>query len=94
MPPPHSWTESEHDLIRSRRPRASWDDIARELKLSRWCVIDHARRIGLWTEDKKPVAARAEWDRSWEPPEPLRPGHPESWGCIVRGTMLEGAAYA
>jgi hypothetical protein len=85
MPPPHNWLPSEHDLIRVRRPHTSWDDIAREIGLARWTVIDYVRRVGLWTEDAKPVPRAAEWERSWEPPEPLRPGHPVSWGVISKG---------
>jgi hypothetical protein len=90
MPPPHDWTESEHALIRARRPHTSWDDIARELGIARWTVIDHAKRVGLWTSDQKPLPETTEPNRErW----PMPAGHETSWSAITAGTVLEGARY-
>lgn len=85
----HQWTPAEDAQLRRLRVEgASWEVIAKSLKLTRWTVIERGRRIG---------ARRPPLD--FQPPpedparEPLPAGHPRTWGAITAGTVLEGMPY-
>jgi len=89
MPKRIVWTEVQDMKIRRMRAeRASWDNIAIAVGVTRWTVIERGRRLGarLPPHDFEPPA---------EDPErsPMPPGHPETWGVIIRGTSLDGMHY-
>jgi hypothetical protein len=89
MPKKIEWTEAQDAIIkRLRAENASWDTIAEAVSVTRWTVIERGRRIGarLPPPDFEPVP---------EDPEraPLPPGHPETWGAIIKGMVLEGTPY-
>ena len=89
MPKKIEWTEAQDLTIRRMRAEsATWDAIAHAIGVTRWTVIERGRRLGarLPPPDYEPPA---------EDPErpPMPPGHPESWGAIIRGTCLEGMPY-
>jgi hypothetical protein len=90
MPKRIVWTEAQDTQIRRMRAdRSSWDTIAAAVGVTRWTVIERGRRLN--ARLPTPVTH----DRSFDDTEraPLPPGHPESWGAIIRGTTLEGVVY-
>jgi hypothetical protein len=83
------WTEGQDTQIRRLRTEgASWDVIALALGLARWTVIERGRLIGL---ERPPANAVASPDESDRPPLPA--GHKESWGAIIRNTILDGMPF-
>lgn len=89
MPKKIEWTEGQDNNIkRMRAENASWDMIAAAIGVTRWTVIERGRRLGarLPPMDFEPPP---------EDPErmPLPPGHPDTWGAIIKETPLEGMAY-
>jgi hypothetical protein len=89
MPKKIVWTDAQDSRIkRMRAESASWDSIAVAVGVTRWTVIERGRRIGarLPPPDFEPAP---------EDPErlPLPPGHPDTWGAIIKGTALEGMPY-
>jgi hypothetical protein len=89
MPKKIVWTEVQDTKIkRMRAESASWDNIAIAVGVTRWTAIERGRRLGarLPPPDFEPPQE--------DPERPaLPPGHPETWGSITRGTMLEGMPY-
>jgi hypothetical protein len=89
MPVKLVWTPQRDTLLkRMRSERAAWDTIAAALGISRNAAMERARRVG----------ARLPPPDAAPPPEdpnrpPLPAGHDASWGAIVAGTLLEGAAF-
>jgi len=83
------WTEVQDMKIkRMRAESASWDCIAVAVGVTRWTVIERGRRLGarLPPPDFEPA--------SEDPDRPaLPPGHPETWGFIIKGMSLEGMPY-
>lgn len=83
-----AWTaEQDARLNALRASGLTWDAVAASLGLRRNTVHERGRRIG---------ARRAPPCRP--PPEdpnrgPRCPGHPETWGLLIRGTLLEGTPY-
>jgi hypothetical protein len=89
MPPKTIWTDAKDDQIRRLRiAGATWDAVAVALGLTRWTVIERARRLGVRLRLAHIPAP---------PPDPerpcLSPGDPVSWGAITQGTLLEGQPY-
>jgi hypothetical protein len=83
------WTEVQDMKIkRMRAESVSWDIIAVAVGVTRWTVIERGRRIGA----RLPPA---DYEPPPEDPERLAlpPGHLETWGAIVKGTLLEGFPY-
>ena len=88
MSPSLIWTAARDlQLKRLRAEGASWNTIAAALGLSRFAVIERARRIGA---RKPPDHAPASEDPERET---LPAGHSVTWGSITAGTVLEGLAY-
>jgi hypothetical protein len=84
------WTEALDEQLRIlREARLTWDRVAVEMGLGRNTVLERARRIGARTKRRSlPVEATEARDR------PARPaGHPQTWGMLTAGTVLEGEAY-
>ena len=92
MPVKMEWsTAQDAELRRLRAASVTWDGGAARMGIGRNTGIERARRIGI---PKRGVV---------QPPSPpvieaidRRPrpaGHPDSWGAITRGTVLEGEAY-
>lgn len=89
MPPRIVWTDGKDQIIRDGRATgATWDRLAAILGVSRWAVIMRGEAIGVPKPYRAP-SVRTEAER-----EPYPPGHPETWGAITRGTVLDGARYA
>ena len=89
MPKKLEWSEAQDLTIKRMRAEcASWDVIATAIGVTRWTVIERGRRIGA----RLPPP---DFDPPPEDPErpPLPPGHPETWGAIIKGTSLEGELY-
>ena len=93
MPEPLNWSQSQDlQLRRMRAEGASWDDVAAELRVSRWTAIERGRKLGACRRDPTPD------DREpYRAPdlgrEPLPPGHKASWGALVGHTLLHGQSY-
>jgi hypothetical protein len=67
----------------------TWPALAEAMGLGRNTVIERGRRIGARNlPRRRPVVEAEALDR---PPRP--PGHPDSWGLITAGTVLEGSPY-
>jgi hypothetical protein len=83
------WTEAQDLKIRRMRAEsASWDNIAVAVGVTRWTAIERGRRLGARLPPPgSPLPA--------EDPErpPLPPGHPETWGAMIKGMSLEGMPY-
>jgi len=93
MPEPLIWSEPRDlQLRRMRTEGACWDEIATELKVSRWSAIERGRKIGARQRDPAtcdPTSCPApNLSR-----EPLPPGHQASWGALVGHTLLHGQSY-
>jgi hypothetical protein len=89
MPKKIQWTEAQDLKIRRMRAeRATWDTIAEAIGVTRWTVIERGRRLGA----RLPPP---EFEPDGEDPErpALPPGHPDTWGPIIKGTCLEGSPY-
>lgn len=88
------WTDQlDAAISRMRHAEQTWEGIAAAIGVSRWKIIERAKIIGVWTP---PLPRKAD-PETFAPPderEPFEPGHPETWGAITRGTLLEGAPYA
>lgn len=52
MPPSRIWTQSEDDLLRTF-PTLTWQDMAGQFGISRWTVVDRAKRIGAWKQSPR-----------------------------------------
>jgi len=75
-------------IKRMRAESASWDNIAVAVGVTRWTVIERGRRLGARLPPSDFVPA------SEDPERPaLPPGHPETWGVIIKGMSLEGMPY-
>jgi hypothetical protein len=84
------WTDVlDTRLCVLRHAGVTWDGIAEAMGLPRNTVLERGRKIGARRATLRPVFAVVE---SKDRP-PLTPGHPESWGLITAGTVLEGVAY-
>jgi hypothetical protein len=83
------WTDVQDMKIRRMRAEsASWDTIAIAVGVTRWTVIERGRRLGarLPPPDFQPPPD--------DPERPaLPPGHPETWGIIIKETSLDGMPY-
>jgi len=84
------WTATLDGEVRALRMAGlTWDSVAREMRLGRNTVLERGRRLG---------AARPR--RRLKPPieedadRPAKPaGHPDTWGLIIAGTVLDGTPY-
>jgi hypothetical protein len=84
------WTPAlDGTLLRLRAAGAGWGEIALALALGRYTVVERGRRLGARKMPAAPVLPVIE-DRD-RPPRGA--GHPDSWGLITAGTVLEGLAY-
>ncbi len=83
------WDAERDERLRALRGAGmTWDGIAAMLGLGRNTVLERGRRIGA----RRPTPVRrAEPEDPGRPPRP--PGHPETWGLLTRGTLLEGTPY-
>jgi hypothetical protein len=89
MPNKLAWTDAQDTQLRRLRAEgASWDNIAAALGVTRWAVIERGRRIGARRPPPDFVPTAEDLGR-----EPLPPGHPNSWGRIILGTVLDGMPY-
>ena len=89
MPRKIEWSEAQDATIRRMRAEnASWDSIAAAVGVTRWTVIERGRRLGarLSHPEEDPVSDDLERPT-------LLPGHPDTWGAIIKGTSLEGMPY-
>ena len=84
------WTpELDMRLQGLREAGLTWDGIAAEMGLGRNTVLERGRKIGARRLRPRPAPV-AEESRD----RPARQaGHPETWGLLTAGTVLEGEAY-
>ena len=86
MPKKIEWTEVQDMKIkRMRAERASWDDIAIAVGVTRWTVIERGRRLG--ARLPPPISNRRPRMRTRPA---LPPGHPTTWEAISRGHTSRG----
>jgi len=82
-----SWSPAQDMQIRRRRIEgASWETIAAELALPPRDVAARGHRLGA-ARSRTPGAAQDALR------EPLPAGHPDSWGALTAGTVLQGLPY-
>src|SRR5271155_1597203 len=84
------WTAALDSEVRALRTAGlTWDAVAREMRLGRNTVLERGRRIGARRprQHSEPATEEAA-DRPAKPA-----GHPDTWGLITAGTVLEGAPY-
>ncbi|MDD2860649.1 MAG: AsnC family protein [Acidiphilium sp.] len=88
-----NWTETADNTIRRMRAGgATWAAIGDVLGLSRNTIIERGRRIQA-VGGPVPVRKPVRLPENDPNREPLRAGHPISWGILTRGTVLEGVAF-
>ena len=89
MPQKLVWTAPlDAQLRRMRFDGQSWDEIAAELRISRWSTIERGRKLRAGKPEPGPRAQTADLGR-----DPLPAGHRTSWEILVAGSVLEGATY-
>jgi hypothetical protein len=84
------WTETRDEQLRALREAGlTWDAIAGAMDLGRNTVLERARKIGvrMWRQ-----RAPAEMVEARDRPA-RQAGHPQTWGMITAGTVLEGERY-
>lgn len=84
------WTDHlDGRLLALRAGGCTWDEAALALGLGRNTVVERGRRLGARKLPKQaPAIVLEPLDRP-----ALPPGHPNSWGLLTAGTVLDGAAY-
>jgi hypothetical protein len=83
------WTpELDGTLCALRAAGLTWDGIAREMGYGRNTVLERGRKIGARRVPPPPLVPEEARDRP-----PRQAGHPETWGLLIAGTLLEGEAY-
>jgi hypothetical protein len=80
--------EMDQRLTALRGSGESWDAIALTLGLTRWTTIERGRRLGARRPPPKPQPPAEDPNRP-----PLPAGHPQTWGLLTAGTLLDGAPY-
>lgn len=94
MPEALTWSQPQDlQLRRMRAEGASWDQIATELRLSRWSVIERGRKFGVSKGMNEQVASANEPLLPNPGREPLPAGHHVSWGALISQTTLHGQSY-
>jgi hypothetical protein len=83
------WTAALDAQLRALRGAGvTWEGVADAMALGRNTVLERGRRIGARRPQKPPPIAEEAADR------PARPaGHPQTWGLLTEGTVLDGAPY-
>jgi hypothetical protein len=81
--------ERDNRLILMRAARASWDDIAAAIGVSRSKAIELGHRLGARMQPK-PDGGAAPGRRTVKA---LPVGHPVSWETLTAGGMLAGVPY-
>jgi len=90
MPACKTWAKARDEQLRDLREAGlTWDGIAEAMGLGRNTVLERARKIGIrmW-RPRAPAALVEARDRP-----PRQAGHPQTWGMITAGTVLEGERY-
>jgi hypothetical protein len=84
------WTPTlDAQLCLLRCQGATWDGIAQYMGLGRNTVLERGRKIG--ARALRPAQPRPVLEHRDRPARPA--GHPETWGLITSGTVLDGEAY-
>ena len=92
MPVKMDWsTAQDAELRRLRAACVTWDDVAMRMGIGRNTGIERARRIGIPKRGAVQPQSLPIVEAVDRRPRPA--GHPDSWGAITRGTVLEGEAY-
>lgn len=80
------------DAMRARD--MEWTEIADALGVSRSCIARFLEKVPAVADASRLVPGDLPAIPAVETREPYPPGHPETWGVIIRGTVLEGVEYA
>jgi hypothetical protein len=84
------WTQALDEQLREMRVAGmTWDGIAAALALGRNSVLERARKIG--ARVPRQVVRLVEEEPRDRPARPA--GHPQTWGLITDGTVLDGERY-
>lgn len=100
MAAPRQWTEREIERLRTVNGSISSNVLAREFRCCRWTVLPKERDLAILRTKLEPSGR----DRITRPePYPIPPfprdqhplpaGHPETWGLLTRGTVLDGTPW-
>lgn len=104
MAAPHSvtrnWTDAEIGRLRRAGGLISSTVLALEFNCCRSAVLDKERKLGI-RRQKREARGRTPVTKSKYyavPPfprdeQPLPAGHPETWGLLTRGTVLDGTPW-
>ncbi len=85
-----AWTVGLDEQLRALRAGGhTWDQVALQMGYGRNTVLERGRKIGA-PKMPKPCVRDVE-EAADRPARP--PGHPATWGLIIAGTVLDGAAY-
>jgi len=82
------WDASlDQTILALRWSGLTWEAIAAKMGLGRYTVVERGRKLGA---RRRPhgVAVGESADRACRVA-----GHPETWGLLVKGTVLEGSPY-
>jgi hypothetical protein len=89
IPNKRLWTSAQDTRIkRLRAEGATWDEIAVDLGLTRWLVIERDRRVGARLPPPDFIASPDHPDR-----DPLPAGHARTWGAMNANTVLVKEPY-
>lgn len=83
------WTPELDERLRGLRAAGTtWDGIAAALSLGRNTVLERGRKIGARRLPPLRLDAEELRDRAAR-----QAGHPQTWGLLTCGTVLDGEAY-
>lgn len=82
------WTDELDAAVRRLRAAGrTWEQVSAEMGIGRNSLIERGKRLGA----RRVLPARPVAEARDRPPWPA--GHPQTWGMITHGTLLQGAAY-
>ena len=84
------WTAALDGEVRALRMAGlTWDAVAREMCLGRNTVLERGRRLGA-RRPRRHISPAID-EAADRPAKPA--GHPDTWGLIIAGTVLDGTPY-
>lgn len=97
MPAPRTWTDGEIKRLQELNGSVPAEALASEFGCCRSALIEKEHRLGIRRNRlaSAPIATSKyhplpPFPRDWQP---LPAGHPETWGLLTRGTVLDGTAW-
>jgi hypothetical protein len=93
---PYLWTAARDAKVTELyQAGQTWQEIADQVLTTRMAVVARGHRLGLVTRQGLPVqvATRPDPMPFTRGVHPLPAGHAETWGLLVRGTLLDGVQW-